>query len=124
MDKKKILIVDDEKDFTAMIKLNLEQRGNYDVKTESKGTEALATARKFKPDLIFLDIIMPDMDGGKVLFQLKNDIMTKDIPVVFLTAIMTESEVASSDNIISGYPFLAKPVSVKKLIDCVKEHLK
>jgi len=120
--KKKILVVDDEKDFTAMIKLNLGERGNYEVKTENKGADALAAARKFKPDLIFLDIIMPDMDGGAVLFQLKGDIMTRDIPVVFLTAIMTESEVVSSDNIVSGYPFLAKPVSVKKLIECVKKY--
>ena len=122
MDRKKILIVDDEKDFTAMIKLNLEQRGNYEVKAENKGVDAVATAKKFKPGLIFLDIVMPDMDGGTILFNLKNDIQTRGIPVVFLTAIVTESEVTSSDNIISGYPFLAKPVSVKKLLEYVKQY--
>ena len=120
--RKKILVVDDERDFTSMIKLNLEARGGYDVRAENKGANAVAAAKKFKPDLIFLDIIMPDLDGGAVLFQLKSDIMTRDIPVVFLTAIMTESEVVSSDSIVSGYPFLAKPVSVKKLIECIKKY--
>jgi len=118
--KKKILIVDDEKDFTEMIKWNLEATGQYEVRSESKGAKALAAAREFIPHLILLDIIIPDMDGGAILFQLKNDVATKDIPLVFLTAIVTQPEVNSVGKLISGYPSIAKPVSAADLIAYIK----
>lgn len=123
MEKKRILVIDDEKDFADMVKLNLESTGNYEVRTENKGRNALAAAREFKPNLIFLDIIMADMDGGAVRFNLKGDADTTDIPVVFLTAIVTDSEVDDRGNMIGGYPFLAKPVSVDKLIECINKNL-
>ena len=117
-----VLIIDDEKSFTDMVKLNLEIAGEYAVKVENSGKNALATAKKFKPDLIFLDIIMPDMDGGEVLAKLKQDVYTRDIPVVFLTAIVAEDEADKVGSGISGYPFLSKPVSVTQLIDCIKKN--
>ena len=120
-EKKKILVIDDEKGFTDMIKAAVEERGDYEVITENKGVAGLAAAREFKPDLIFLDIMISDMDGGTILFNLKNDLATKDIPVIFLTGIMTKREIADKDNVISGHPLLAKPVSIQKLIDCIKE---
>lgn len=123
MKKKKILIVDDEVDFTDMVKMNLEMAGGYNVKVENKGASALLAAKKFKPDLIFLDIIMPDMDGGAVLFGLRNDKEVKDVPVVFLTAIVSGSESGSLDNSISGQPFLAKPVTVSQIIECISRTL-
>lgn len=64
--EKKILIVDDEEDFTKLIKLNLERTGEYEVEIENGGLRGLAAAREFKPDLILLDILMPDMEGGEV----------------------------------------------------------
>jgi len=60
MDAKKILIIDDEENFAAMVKMNLEEVGGYNVLTESRGLRAVSTVRQFKPDMIFLDIIMPD----------------------------------------------------------------
>ena len=123
-DKKKILVIDDEKNFTDMVKLNLDLTDEYDVKTENKSLNALAAAKEFDPDLIFLDIIMPDMDGGEVLAQLKEDVYTRDIPVVFLTAIVAADEANTIGGIISGYPALSKPVSVTKLIDAIKRNIK
>jgi len=119
--KKKILIVDDEKDFTEMIRWNLEATGRYEVRSESKGAKALAAAREFRPHLILLDIIIPDMDGGEILFQLKNDAVVKDIPLVFLTAIVTQPEVNSVGSLISGHPSIAKPVSAADLIAYIKK---
>jgi len=83
MDKKRILIVDDEKDFTQMVKLNLEETGKYIVRTENIGRQALAAAREFKPHIILLDIVMPDTDGGEIAHNISLDEELSRIPVVF-----------------------------------------
>jgi len=119
-----VLIVDDEKNFTDMVKMNLEAAGGYALKVENTGKNALAAAKKFKPDLILLDIIMPDVDGGTVLFELQNEKTTKDIPVVFLTAIVNERDTSRIDYRISGRPFLAKPVTTSQLIECIKRNIR
>ncbi|MFA5144772.1 MAG: response regulator [Candidatus Omnitrophota bacterium] len=118
--KKKILLIDDEADFTKLIKLNLELTGQYEVKTENNGLLGLDAAKEFKPDLIFLDIMMPDIDGGDVCSQLENDEETKGIPVIFLTAIASKEEVKNGKGSIGGRPFIAKPVSVRELMDCIE----
>ena len=124
MDKKRILIVDDEPDFTHMIKLNLEATGDYEVVTENQGSKALGVAREFKPDMIFLDIIMPDMDGPQLLALLRSDDGLKSIPVVFLTALVTKDEITEEGATIAGNMFLAKPVTTERLISSIKENLK
>jgi CheY-like chemotaxis protein len=121
--KKKILIIDDEVGFTRMVKLNVEGTGKYEVRIENKGALALDTAKAFRPDLILLDIIMPDVAGSEVAACLYEDNSTKNIPIVFLTALVTEKELDGSCSIISGYPFLSKPVKLKELIDCIDRHI-
>lgn len=123
MSKKKILIVDDEKQFTHLVKLNLEATEKYDVRVENNGLNGLAAVKEFKPDLILLDILMPDIAGSEVAYQLKNEKETKNIPVVFLTAIATKAEVHRQGNIIGGHPFVAKPVSEEELIDVIEKNL-
>ena len=123
MEKKRILIIDDEEDFTEIVKFNLEKTGKYEVRTEDKGINGLAAVRAFRPDLILLDILMPDMNGSDVAIQIKNDESVKDIPIVFLTAVMTKEEVASYGEVIGGHPFIAKPVSVESLIDCIEKYI-
>ena len=78
MEKKKILLVDDEVSFTRLVKFNLEAAGPYDVQVENEGIEALETARRFKPDFIFIDIIMPDVEGSEIARQMKADKLLKD----------------------------------------------
>ena len=120
MEKKKILIIDDEKDFTQLVKLNLELTGKYEVRVENKSSLALSTAKQHKPDLILLDVIMPDIAGGEVAYQLKNDTNTKDIPIIFLTAAATKEEAGRGKG---EYPFVAKPASTEELIDCIEQNL-
>ncbi|MDD4908278.1 MAG: response regulator [Candidatus Omnitrophica bacterium] len=122
MDKKKILIVDDEKDFGQMVKLNLEKGGEYDVRVESVPGYAIETAKYFKPDLIFLDIVMPDLDGMSVFNQLQDEDDLRGIPVVFLTAIMSQEEVARCKGVASEHIVLAKPIKLDKLIECIKNN--
>jgi len=121
-EKKRILIVDDEVSFARMVKLNLEKTGAFEVRVENRAVGALAAAREFKPDLILLDVIMPNMDGGDVSKQLKRYPGLKDIPIVFLTATVSKRETGDAGLNSGGELFLAKPVSVESLIACINEH--
>jgi CheY-like chemotaxis protein len=122
--KKKILIVDDEKDFVEMIKWNLEKTGEYKVTVETESKHALDVAKVVKPDLILLDVMMPGMDGADVEYQIKKEEELKDIPIIFLTAIVKEEEIESEGGVIAAHVFLAKPVSLKKLVDCIEKNIK
>ena len=124
MRKKKILVIDDEEGFTKLIKASLEARGKYEVETQNNGLLALDIARAFKPDLILLDIMMPDdINGDEIARRIKEDEEIKDTPIVFLTAVLTEEEVAERDGVIGGYTFMAKPVKIKELIDHIEKTL-
>ncbi len=120
--KKRILIVDDESGFLKMLKLNLENRGPYLVIEETDPLQAISTARKTRPDIIFLDIMMPGLDGGEVANRLRADRSLQQVPVVFLTAIASKSEAAGNHST-GGIPILAKPVTADELIACIEENL-
>ena len=77
--KKKILVVDDEAGLTRMIKANLERTGKYEVRTENMGSRAMAAAREFRPDLMFLDVMMPDMSGDDVAARLADLAATTEL---------------------------------------------
>jgi CheY-like chemotaxis protein len=119
------MIVDDEVAFGQMVKLNLEGTGEYEVMVENKGERAYDAIKEFAPDMIFLDVIMPDVDGAEIARQIRADKTLKQIPVIFLTAMVKESEENSRKSIIAGYPHpcLAKPVTVQKLIECIKKNV-
>ena len=114
--KKTILIIDDEEDFCFFVKLNLEKTGKYDVLTAISGSDGLKLAIKHQPDLILLDIIMPNMTGTQVAEALRNDKVTKNIPIIFVTAIVKRGEVGSMDYQFGGNYFIFKPVKLDELI--------
>ena len=118
MSKKRILLVDDEQGFTRLLRLVMPA---YEIREENDSTRAVATARDFRPDLIFLDVIMPDLDGGTVAAQMREDPLLSRVPIVFLTAIGPQGP--EDGKIIGGYPFLAKPVTKDKLVECINRYL-
>ena len=122
MAKKRVLLVDDEKSFTNLLKLNLEDTGQYEVRVENWAEDALTAAREFKPDLILLDVIMPGMDGGDVAGQIRNDRHLKGTPIVFLTATVSQREAGVQGLNSGGSLFLAKPVSFEQLVNCINEN--
>ena len=122
MAKKRILLVDDEKSLTTLLKLNLEETGNYDVRVENWPEDALGAAREFKPDLVLLDIIMPRLPGGNVAAQIDADPLLKGTPIVFLTAAVRRSQVEDNDGIICEHPCLAKPATVDEVIAMIEKH--
>lgn len=128
MEKKDInvLVIDDEESFTFFVKLNLQAATRYDFKvtTANNGKEGLKLARTIKPDLILLDIMMPNMTGPEVAEKLLVDPGTKNIPIIFLTAIVQKNEVAEDAGIIGGREFIAKPVGKEELISRIESTLK
>jgi CheY-like chemotaxis protein len=121
--RKRILLVDDEPAVTRMIKLNLEQTGRYEVRTENRGANAIAAARDFRPDLIVLDVMMPDMSGSEISEQLQEDPQLCAIKFIFLTALVSKDQEQWSDGKIGGHTFVAKPVSADKLCQIIETAL-
>ena len=123
-EKIKILIIDDEEDFCHFIKLNLESTNKYEVNIETSGKKGINRARNSKPDLILLDIYMPEMDGTIVAETLLEDPVTKDIPILFLTAVATKRDVLDGGGMIGGRNILAKPIQTEELISTIRSILK
>jgi len=117
---KKILVVDDEKDMLEILKAKLEFAG-YEVLTAINGRDAIAKAKTQKPDLITLDIIMPDVDGAEVAETLKKDPETKDIPIIFLTCLIKKNE--EEKHVKGGRYFMAKPYDGHELLSAIAKHL-
>ena len=92
MTTRRILIVDDEDDIREVAQVSLELVGQYEVLTASTGRDGVRSARADQPDAILLDVMMPDMDGPATLAELLADPLTRDIPVLFLTAKTQSSE--------------------------------
>ena len=123
MSTKRILVVDDEPSVTRTLKLNLEASGGYDVLAENHAANALTAARIFQPDLILLDVMMPEMDGGEIAARLRADPLLRETPVIFFTAIVSNEETEGHEMVKGTYPFLAKPVDVGELKKSIEEHV-
>ena len=106
-----------------MMKLVLEQTGIYEVFCENNARQAIATAHTFQPDLILLDVVMPEMDGGDVAALLQADPVLKSVPIVFLTALVGTREPSTGSLKQSGYHFLSKLASDADLLRCIEENL-
>ena len=119
--KAKVFIIDDEEDFCHFVKLNLEHSGKFQVLTATKALAGITTAKAQAPDVILLDILMPDMDGSQVAESLLNDEATKRIPIIFLTALAQRKEVEDTNGIIGGRTFIAKPVTPDELVKRIEE---
>jgi two-component system alkaline phosphatase synthesis response regulator PhoP len=124
---KKIALVDDDVDFSEATKLLLQSKG-YEVVLAHDGKEGLDMIRSERPDLIILDVMMPEMNGYDVCVVLKEDEALKDIPVILLTAVdqaffrttyskhmglMTEAD-----------EYIAKPVASEDLVACVESFMR
>lgn len=122
MNKKRILLIDDEKSLTNLLKLNLEETGDYEVRVENWPEDALAAAREFKPDLVLLDLIMPRMPGGNVAALIDSDPQVKGTPIVFLTAAVRKQQVEENEGIICDHPCLAKPATVEEVVAMIEKY--
>jgi len=118
---KKVLLVDDEADILEFLKYNLEQE-NFEVLVSSNGNDALKNI-SHKPDLIVLDIMMPEIDGFELYQKIRSDKSSQDIPIIFLTAKSGETdEIKGLD--LGASDYIQKPISPKKLIARIKANLR
>jgi two-component system alkaline phosphatase synthesis response regulator PhoP/two-component system response regulator VicR len=114
----KILAVDDEKHIVRLVQITLQKEG-YELITASTGKEALEKVAADKPDLIVMDVMMPEMDGLEALARLKGDPATAKIPVIMLTAKAQDSDVFRGWQ--SGADlYLTKPFNPQELVTFVK----
>ena len=120
-EKQTILVVDDAESITQFIQQMLEDRG-YSATGCSNGAEALRLAVEIRPDLILLDIMMPDVDGYSICAQLKADSKTKDIPVIFLSALNSSFDKVKAFKC-GAVDYVTKPVQNDELMARVKTHL-
>jgi two-component system alkaline phosphatase synthesis response regulator PhoP len=119
---KTILVVDDEQDIIDLLKYNLQREG-YSVLTARSGRSALDQSRRHAPDLILLDVMLPEYDGWEVIKQLKQPGATASIPVIFLTAKGTDiDEVLGLE--LGAHDYIVKPISIPKLMARIKNVLR
>jgi two-component system alkaline phosphatase synthesis response regulator PhoP len=120
--RKKILLVDDDAEILELLTFNLKKAG-FAIGTASDGIEALKKARSIAPDLILLDLLMPELDGFAVCEILRRDKSTASIPIIMLTALTSElSRLTGIDCGANAY--LTKPFSVRQLVLKVDDLLK
>lgn len=117
METKKIVIADDEANIRSLVKLYLEAKG-YQVFAANDGKQALEEIQqKKKPDLVILDIMMPEMDGPSVVAAMKDQAATRSIPIIFLTSLVQKDDHQAVD--LTEYHFVAKPFEREELLAVV-----
>src|SRR6266566_7806697 len=119
--KSRVLIVDDNSRFARSAQLFLEQTGNYFACALNDPRRALETARSFKPDLVLVDLIMPQADGLEVATQLEADWALHGVPIVFFTSLITAEE-AKDGRRVYGHRILPKPTSNSELLELIAQN--
>lgn len=119
---KKILIVDDEPVMRQLVRMSLELDQEYELSEAEDGTQALAKARELIPDLIILDLMMPDMWGYTVCEVLKQAPLTKDVPILILTG-RGSAPSKTMGKIKGGDEYMVKPFKPQELREKVKKLL-
>ena len=120
---KSILCIEDEAEMIDLMRLILGRRG-YDVKGAISGMEGLKMIREHAPDLILLDLMMPEMDGWEVYQQIKAEEKTRNIPVIVVTAKAQSIDRVLGLHIAKVDDYIAKPFSPQELLSSVEKVLK
>jgi len=122
MATKTILVVDDEQDVRQVLKKGLVAEG-YNVLLADNGKDALTMTRDKHPDLIILDVLMPDISGGSVGLTIQEDPNTRNIPIIFLSCTFSERGKHHNGPLFAGNIRLAKPYDMQQLLKAVRQRL-
>ncbi len=120
--EKRVVYVEDEAEMIDLVRIILGRRG-YTVMGANGGREGLELVRKELPDLVLLDLMMPDMDGWDVYHQIKSDDLTRDIPVIVITAKAQNIDKVLGLRIAKVEDYIAKPFSPQELLERVDQVL-
>lgn len=119
MSRIRILIVDDNRPLATLVGLRLEQTGNYTVRIESKPHAAIPAAREFQPHLLLLDVDMPGLTGPELQRAIHKEPGFGDVPVIFLTSLISADEAGEREMISNGNRFLSKSATTEVLHRCI-----
>lgn len=119
----RVLVIDDEAPFTRMIKLNLESAGDYQVEMVNESRKAYTATDTFQPDIVLLDVVMPEIDGGDVATLIRQHPSTAHIPIIFVSAMVSRQESGRGLYESGGEHFLAKPVTTEILDQAINQVL-
>jgi len=119
---KKILVVDDEEEVLVHL-TNILKRANYEVISTARGKEAVELAMNLRPELIILDIVLPDMGGSEIAGILVRNPSTANIPIIFLTGILTKQEEEAVESKTGKHYVIAKPTTAEELLKMVRKIL-
>jgi two-component system, OmpR family, response regulator VicR len=122
-DTKRIIYIEDELEMIDLVRLILNRKG-YEVKGALGGQEGLDLIRSTHPDLVLLDLMMPDMDGWEVYQQMKANEAMRDIPVIVITAKAQNIDKVLGVHIAKVEDYISKPFSPQQLIDSVETVLR
>jgi len=122
MPKNKILVVDDEVDFTRLLKANLEETGKYEVFSLPNANDIISQVHAFKPDIILLDIIMPGVKGIEVCEMLNKDVVGKLIPIIIISALAKDADKYKAYKV-GVVDYLEKPIELERLITKVDKYI-
>ena len=122
MEKKKILVVDDEKDLLLILEKGLSAEG-YSVITADNGHDGITSARTKHPDLLILDRVLGDIQGEEVATRLRKDPKTKDIPVIFLSALLSAPNNSERCTLLNNSAILTKPYNFEDLLEVIEKYL-
>jgi CheY-like chemotaxis protein len=120
--KKKVLIVDDEAGFTDLLKLNLEESGNYEVHVENEAGRATQAVRWFEPHVVLMDMIMPDLSGREAVERIRRQHGLEQLPVIFLTAALSRDDATMHGSHVDGIPLLSKPATLEQITEAIEKH--
>lgn len=120
--RKKILVVDDEPDIAKVLLQRLKEHG-YEATSESDALDALIHLKDHPVDLIILDIMMPEISGVEFAQKLKENKNTRDIPIIFLSALLSKKEEETMGTAIGGHTIFAKPFEMPPLLKKMEELL-
>jgi two-component system, OmpR family, alkaline phosphatase synthesis response regulator PhoP len=119
MSETRVLIVDDDINLSRLAGLILENSGKYEVMIVNESVRALPAALRFRPDVMLLDVDMPGKDGGDLAREAAMDSRLRDIPILFLTGLVSHDEAGTNPLESGGMTFLSKPVEPARLLAAI-----
>jgi DNA-binding response OmpR family regulator len=116
MSRTRVLIVDDEPQITTLLRRFLERTGRYEVRTENRSRNALSAALEFRPQIVVLDVCMPEMDGPEVAQAIESIPEFKGVPLFFLTGLASPHEIGASGCDVGARVYLPKPIRMSDFL--------
>jgi CheY-like chemotaxis protein len=123
MKKRRVMVVDDEEDFTMMLKMNLEQTGQYEVLALSSAKDIVSKVKDFKPDIILLDLLMPEVGGIEACQMLNEDPVGNRVPIIALSALDKDADKLKAYKV-GIVDYLTKPAQTETIVKTIEKALK